>query len=122
MREPRAELIEEVKSTRERQIREQEAQMERERQDIEKYFEKVRLNDEQENMAEARRQQKRREDNIRNRHVLAQQMKEAEHRSIVEDVTLAEPEKQMNAALLEQAALMVGYQEDPHLLCSAHKI
>ena len=114
----RMELIEEVKNTRERQMREQEERLEQERQEIEKYFEKVRLKDEMENKEEELRQLRRRENNIRNRGVLTQQMKEAEQRMIVDDVAIAEAEKQMNAALLEQAKLMVGYTEDPQLLAS----
>ena len=115
-------MIEEVKSTRERQMREQEEQLDRERQEIEKYFESVRLKDEQENEEERKRQHRKREDNIQNRHVLSLQMKEAEQRMIVDDVVIAQPEKQMNAALLEQAKLMVGYTEDPELIVSSVKI
>ena len=117
----RATMIEEVKQTRQRQMEEQEAALERERQEIEKYFESVRLKDEHENNEEKRRQQDRRANNIRNRHVLSQQMKEAEQRMIVDEVVIAEPEKQMNAALLEQAKLMVGYEEDPQLIVSSVK-
>ena len=118
----RKQMIEEVKSTRERQMREQEEQLDRERQEIEKYFESVRLKDEQENEEERKRQHRKREDNIQNRHVLSLQMKEAEQRMIVDDVVIAQPEKQMNAALLEQAKLMVGYTEDPELIVSSVKI
>ncbi|QDZ20498.1 hypothetical protein HOP50_04g30160 [Chloropicon primus] len=118
----REEMIEEVKSTRERQMREQEAAMLAERREIEKYFESVRLKDEHENQEEIRRQQRRREDNVHNRHFLSKQMKEAEQRMIVDDVLISEPEKRMNADLLEQAKLMVGYEENPELLVNSVKI
>ena len=118
----RSNMIEEVKSTRERQMREQEAALAAERREIEKYFESVRLKDEVENEEERRRQQRKREDNVRNRNFLSKQMREAEQRMIVDDVLISEPEKRMNAALLEQAKLMVGYEEDPQLLVSSVKI
>ena len=118
----RSNMIEEVKSTRERQMREQEAALAAERREIEKYFESVRLKDEVENEEERRRQQRKREDNVRNRNFLSKQMREAEQRMIVDDVLISEPEKRMNTALLEQAKLMVGYEEDPQLLVSSVKI
>ena len=121
-KERQTRMIKEVEEIRRKQMDELEERMRQEREDMEKYFESVRLKDERENAEERRRQQERRQNNISNRHVLSQQMQQARQRQIVDEVVIAEPEKNMNAALLEQAKLMVNYEENPSLMIKSAKL